>query len=107
MLYAELHEKLGSNASDSERSEDILTSTTFGTLLVAGATDVLIRWLNCARHLDTAGSLDQTRLKGVAERAARRASQSARRGWGRSEVRQACDESLGEVASRRRKEAWR
>lgn len=65
MLYAELHGKLGKldpNSPDLERSEDILTSTTFGTLLVAGAVDLLVAWLNCARHLDANGTLDEKPL---------------------------------------------
>lgn len=62
MLYAELHGKLDPNSPDQERSEDILTSTTFGTLLVASATDLLVEWLNCARHLDASGSIDEKRL---------------------------------------------
>ncbi|MFN2511725.1 MAG: hypothetical protein ABR568_09815 [Pyrinomonadaceae bacterium] len=51
MLYAELHGKLDDTASDLERREDILTSTVFGTLLVAGATEVLAKWFNSARCL--------------------------------------------------------
>jgi len=58
MLFAELHGKLDPNASDLERGEDVLTSTTFGTLLVARATDVLVDWLNCARRLGAGGRLD-------------------------------------------------
>lgn len=44
MLHAELHGKLDDTASGLERREDILTSTVFGTLLVAGATEVLVDW---------------------------------------------------------------
>ena len=35
MLHAELHNKFDVAALDFERSEDILTSTVFGTLLIA------------------------------------------------------------------------
>ena len=38
MLFAELHGKLNPTASDVERREDVLTSTVFGTLLIAGST---------------------------------------------------------------------
>ena len=51
MLYAELHGKLDLNAPDLERCEDILTSTVFGTMLVAGAVDLLTAWLNSAKCL--------------------------------------------------------
>ena len=51
MLYAELHGKLDDKASGLERREDILTSTVFGTLLVAGATKVLVDWLKSSRCL--------------------------------------------------------
>ena len=51
MLYAELHGKLDDKASGLERREDILTSTVFGTLLVAGATKVLVDWLKSSRRL--------------------------------------------------------
>ncbi len=61
MLYAELHGKLDDTASDLERREDILTSTVFGTLLVAGATEVLVKWFNSARCL--AGSPERLHLK--------------------------------------------
>lgn len=49
MLHAELHGKLGSDTSDAERREDILTSTAFGVLFAASAWDVLIEWLKRAR----------------------------------------------------------
>src|SRR5438105_15279543 len=61
MLYAELYGKLDSSASDLERREDILTSTVFGTLLVAGASEVLVDWFNSARSL---GSSDRLVLHG-------------------------------------------
>jgi hypothetical protein len=48
VLYAELNGKLDDTASGLERREDILTSTVFGTLLVAGATKVLVDWLKSA-----------------------------------------------------------
>jgi hypothetical protein len=62
MLFAELHGKLDPNAPDLERREDILTSTAFGTLLVAGAVDLLVSWLNSARHLGPDGRLDHGAL---------------------------------------------
>ncbi len=66
MLYAELHGKLDDTALDLERREDILTSTVFGTLLVAGATKVLVKWFNSARCLaGTPEHLDLKRLLGL------------------------------------------
>ncbi len=57
MLHAELHGKLDPSSPELERREDILTSTVFGTLLVAGATDLLVEWLNSARRLGEDGEL--------------------------------------------------
>jgi hypothetical protein len=51
MLYAELHGKLNPAAPYQERREDILTSTIFGTLLVADARPLLEDWLSRARNL--------------------------------------------------------
>ncbi|MBI4266384.1 MAG: hypothetical protein HY657_18580 [Acidobacteria bacterium] len=68
MLFAELHGKLDPNAPDLERREDVLTSTTFGTLIVANATDVLVEWLNCARRFGARGRLDREPLGVVDER---------------------------------------
>jgi hypothetical protein len=51
MLYAELHGKLDLNAQDLERREDILTSTVFGTMLVASAVELLVSWFNSAKCL--------------------------------------------------------
>jgi hypothetical protein len=62
MLFAELHGKLDPNAPDLERREDILTSTVFGTLLVAGAVDLLVSWINSARHLGPDGRSDHEAL---------------------------------------------
>lgn len=62
MLFAELHGKLDPNAPDLERREDVLTSTTFGTLIVANATDMLVDWLNFARRFGPLGRLDQEPL---------------------------------------------
>lgn len=61
-MFAELYGKLDPNASDLERREDILTSTTFGTLLVAGANDLLVSWLNSARRLEPDGRLGRESL---------------------------------------------
>lgn len=58
MLHAELRGKLGSDASDAERREDILTSTAFGVLFAAGAWDVLIAWLKRARPVGREAQLD-------------------------------------------------
>ena len=50
MLYAELHHKFSFEALDFERSEDILTSTVFGTLLHSeGGKEILRHWLTRAR----------------------------------------------------------
>jgi hypothetical protein len=57
VLHAELHGKLDPRAPDLERREDVLTSTTFGTLLIAHSTDLLIAWLNRARRLGPDGRL--------------------------------------------------
>jgi hypothetical protein len=57
MLFAELHGKLDPNSPDLERREDVLTSTVFGTLLIAGAVDLLTQWLNYARRLGADGRL--------------------------------------------------
>jgi hypothetical protein len=51
VLHAELHGKLGSDAIDAERREDILTSTVFGVLFAAGAWDVLFSWLGRAHPI--------------------------------------------------------
>jgi len=48
-MHAELHGKVGPEASDAERKEDVLTSTSFGVLFAAGAWGVLIQWLGRAR----------------------------------------------------------
>src|SRR5687767_12945407 len=49
MLHAELHNKFDIDTLDFERSEDILTSTVFGTLLTAeGGPTVLREWLQNA-----------------------------------------------------------
>jgi len=59
MLHAELQGKLDAGAADLERREDVLTSTIFGTLLLASdGPTVLAEWLNRARRLGKAGRLD-------------------------------------------------
>lgn len=58
VLHAELHGKLGSEARDAERREDILTSTAFGVLFAAGAWGVLIEWLKRARSVGRHVQLD-------------------------------------------------
>lgn len=58
MLHAELHGKLGPEASDAERREDILTSTAFGVLFAAGAWGILIEWLKRARPVGRQAQLD-------------------------------------------------
>lgn len=46
MLHAELHGKLREDAPEAERREDILTSTVFGTLLLAeGGREILADWI--------------------------------------------------------------
>src|SRR5260370_24402498 len=57
MLYAELRGKLDPSALDLERREDILTSTVFGTLLIAAEPGLLVRWVNSARCLEPTGRL--------------------------------------------------
>lgn len=57
MLFAELHGKLDQTSTELERREDILTSTVFGTLLVADAIALLASWLNCSRRLGSDGRL--------------------------------------------------
>lgn len=54
MLFAEIKGKLVPEAPGNERSEDVLTSTVFGTLFVARAFDILVKWLRCARAYDGA-----------------------------------------------------
>lgn len=55
MLYAELHAKVGEEALEAERAEDVLTSTVFGTLFTAAEAgagwESLTAWLRCARSL--------------------------------------------------------
>lgn len=51
MLHAELRGKFDPNSPDIERREDVLTSTTFGTLMIGDASDLLFDWLTAARHL--------------------------------------------------------
>lgn len=50
MLHAELHGKTDVLASKRERGEDLLTSTVFGTLLIANAVAELAAWLRRARR---------------------------------------------------------
>jgi len=58
MLQAELHNKFDFETLDFERSEDILTSTVFGTLLIAdGGQRILREWLQRARFEENAPSL--------------------------------------------------
>ena len=58
MLHAELHGKLDPAATDLSRREDILTSTIFGTLLLADkGPEVLCQWLSCARRFEPDGRL--------------------------------------------------
>ena len=40
MLHAELRGKVGPDASDGHRKEDVLTSTAFGTIFTAGDWDL-------------------------------------------------------------------
>lgn len=51
MLHAELRGKIGEEATDAQRKEDVLTSTVFGTLFTAGAWDVLAHWLGAAKAI--------------------------------------------------------
>jgi len=58
MLHAELHNKFDVETLDFQRSEDILTSTIFGTLLVAeGGHSILREWLQKSRFKEDAPSL--------------------------------------------------
>ncbi|MCH8130685.1 MAG: hypothetical protein IIC70_12405, partial [Acidobacteria bacterium] len=52
MLHALLHGKLDEKTPEPERLEDALTSTVFGTLVLADAGDVLADWLGRARRVD-------------------------------------------------------
>lgn len=58
MLHLEYRGKLG----DENKTEDSLTSTVFGTLFTAKATDLLVAWLRCAVHLDCVGHPTADRL---------------------------------------------
>jgi hypothetical protein len=51
MLHAELRGKVGPDATDGHRKEDVLTSTAFGTIFTAGDWDLLHRWFAKARTL--------------------------------------------------------
>ena len=67
MLHAELHGKLDADARDLDRREDILTSTVFGTLLIADdGMSVLGRWLSGARCLGPLGALVLSRRSRLA-----------------------------------------
>ena len=57
MFHAELYGKVTAESEKVERSEDVLTSAVFGTLLVAGAWDVLATWLRGAKPVGSAGEL--------------------------------------------------
>ncbi len=50
MLHALLHRKLDPAIPEPKRLEDVVTSTVFGTLLLAGATETLIAWLSTAQR---------------------------------------------------------
>jgi hypothetical protein len=54
MLHAELRGKIGPDASEGHRKEDVLTSTTFGTIFTGSDWDLLRRWFATARTLDGA-----------------------------------------------------
>ena len=54
MLHAELRGKIGADASDGHRREDVLTSTAFGTIFTASDWDLVRRWFAKARTLEGA-----------------------------------------------------
>ncbi|MBX3248009.1 MAG: hypothetical protein KF901_12585 [Myxococcales bacterium] len=55
MFHAEIHGKLVPDAPEHERAEDVLTSTVWGTLFLAGAWDLVTAWLRHARDEDGHG----------------------------------------------------
>lgn len=59
MLHLELCGKL----REENRNEDSLTSTVFGTLFIANATELLVDWLRCAVRLDSVGHQTTDRLE--------------------------------------------
>lgn len=60
MLHADLHGKIAPEATDAERREDVLTSTVFGTLFIAGAWDIVCAWLGRARPVGDARAVALT-----------------------------------------------
>jgi hypothetical protein len=54
MLHAELRGKIGPDASEGHRREDVLTSTAFGTIFTASDWDLLHRWFAKARTIQGA-----------------------------------------------------
>lgn len=57
MLHAELARKIAPDADDIARSEDVLTSTVFGTLFLASAWPLLMRWTARAQPIGHEGAL--------------------------------------------------
>jgi hypothetical protein len=63
MLHAEIHGKVSATSRDLERSEDILTSSVFGTLLlIPHGNRILADWFRRARLIGCDGSSSQERL---------------------------------------------
>ena len=56
MLHALLRGKLDERVPEPQRIEDALTSTVFGTLLLAGSADMLASWLCESRTLTAVAS---------------------------------------------------
>lgn len=57
MLHAELAGKIAPDADDIARREDVLTSTVFGTLFLANAWPLLIRWMARAQPVGHRGDV--------------------------------------------------
>src|SRR5689334_23050549 len=51
MLHADLNGKIGPDAEEAERREDVLTSTVFGTLFLVRAWPVVTAWLSRAHQV--------------------------------------------------------
>ena len=66
MLHAVLHHKLDEAIPEPQRLEDALTSTVFGTLVMAEASDVLAAWLSRAKYPDgTRGAVPTKPIIGI------------------------------------------
>jgi hypothetical protein len=64
MLHAELARKIAPDADYIARSEDVLTSTVFGTLFLANAWSLLMRWMARAQPVGYVGALSAADTNG-------------------------------------------